>query len=76
MTGAHLLAALEMPTRWRWVGLTLGLQQFFLRPEVRFFLLDHTALELFTKLPLYSAIPVDGKNPTVPFKRTYTLEEG
>ena len=54
----------------------LGLQQFFLRPGVRFFLVDHTALELFTKLPLYSAIPVDGKNPTVPFKRTYTLEGG
>ncbi|HEX6278364.1 MAG TPA: hypothetical protein VFZ53_35200 [Polyangiaceae bacterium] len=54
----------------------LGLQQFFLRPGVRFFLVDHTALELFAKLPLYSAIPVDGKNPTLPFERTYTLEGG
>jgi len=53
-----------------------GLQQFFLRPGVRFFLIDHTALELFAKLPLYSAIPVDGPNPTVPFKRTYALEGG
>jgi len=43
---------------------------------VRFFLIDHTALELFAKLPLYSAIPVDGPNPTVPFKRTYALEGG
>lgn len=54
----------------------LGLQQFFLRPGVRFFLVEHTALELFAKLPLYSAIPVGGKNPTVPFERTYTLEGG
>jgi hypothetical protein len=53
----------------------LGLQQFYLRPGVRFFLIDHTALELFTKLPLYSAIPVEGKL-TVPFKRTYALEGG
>jgi hypothetical protein len=54
----------------------LGLQQFFLRPGVRFFLLEHTALELFAKLPLYSSIPVDGKDPTLPFKRTYALEGG
>jgi hypothetical protein len=54
----------------------LGLQQFFLRPGVRFFLIEHTAFELFAKLPLYSAIPLDGKNPTVPFKDTYTLEGG
>ena len=54
----------------------LGLQQFFVRPGVRFFLIDHTALEFFTKLPLYSAVPTDGKNPTVPFKRTYALEGG
>src|SRR5262249_43585217 len=54
----------------------IGLLQFFLRPGVRVFVADNTAFELSTKLPLYSAIPLDNKTPTVPFKRTWALEGG
>ncbi len=54
----------------------IGLMQFFLRPGARVFVADHTAFELSTKLPLYSALPLDDGNRTVPFKRTWTLEGG
>ena len=54
----------------------IGLMQFFLRPGARVFVADHTAFELSTKLPLYSAVPLDDENRTVPFKRTWTLEGG
>jgi hypothetical protein len=53
----------------------LGMEQFFVRPGARFFVSDNTAIELFGKLPMYSAIPVeDGPNRTVPFERTWWLE--
>ena len=64
------------PRRSAFTDNQLGLQQFSLRPGARFFLADHTALELFTKLPLYSAVPLEGTDPTVPFKRTWALEGG
>ncbi|HKO53461.1 MAG TPA: hypothetical protein VJV79_37385 [Polyangiaceae bacterium] len=55
----------------------LGMEQFFARPGARFFLADNTALEFFAKLPLYSAIPIEGgPNRTVPFERTWWLEGG
>lgn len=54
----------------------IGLLQFFVRPGARLYLADHTALELFTKLPLYSAVPLDDRTLKVPFKRTWTLEGG
>ncbi|HET7540957.1 MAG TPA: hypothetical protein VFK05_13835 [Polyangiaceae bacterium] len=54
----------------------LGLVQFFLRPGVRFFISDNTALEFFTKLPLYSALPLERETVTVPFKDTWWFEGG
>jgi len=50
--------------------------QFFLRPGMRFFISDNTALELFVKLPLYTAVPVGDRNPTIPFKDTWWFEGG
>jgi len=54
----------------------IGLHQFSLRPGTRLFIADHTAFELSTKLPLYSAVPLEGRSPTLPFKRTWALEGG
>jgi len=54
----------------------IGLVQFFLRPGARFFISHNTALELFVKLPLYTAIPVGDHAPTVPFKDAWWLEGG
>lgn len=54
----------------------LGMQQFLLRPGARLFITDRVALELFAKLPLYSSVPIEGRNPTVPFKRTWGMEVG
>jgi hypothetical protein len=54
----------------------LGVVQFYLRPGARFFLADHTALELSTKLPLYSALALEDRNPEVAFKRTWAFEGG
>jgi hypothetical protein len=54
----------------------LGMQQFFARPGARFFISNATALELSVKLPFYSSMTVDGRSPTVPFKRTWLLEAG
>jgi hypothetical protein len=52
----------------------LGMQQFFVRPGLRLFITDRTAFEFFAKLPFYSAVPIAGRNPTVPFKYTWGLE--
>ncbi|HYQ46628.1 MAG TPA: hypothetical protein VER11_31885 [Polyangiaceae bacterium] len=54
----------------------IGMVQFFLRPGMRFFISDNTALELFAKLPFYTAVPIGERNPTVPFKDTWWLEGG
>jgi hypothetical protein len=54
----------------------IGLRQFFLRPGVRFFLADHTAFEVSTKLPLYTAIPLEDRTPEVRFKRAWAVEGG
>lgn len=54
----------------------LGMQQFLLRPGARLFITDRVALELFAKLPLYSSVPIEGRNPTVPFKRTWGMAAG
>jgi hypothetical protein len=54
----------------------LGMVQLFARPGVRFFISDNTALEFFVKLPMYTAIPIGERNPTVPFKDTWWLEGG
>jgi hypothetical protein len=54
----------------------LGLQQFFLRPGVRLFISDRVAFEFFAKLPLYSRLPIDGRDPSVPFKYTWGMEGG
>lgn len=54
----------------------IGMVQFFMRPGMRFFISDNTALELFAKLPLYTALPVGDRNPTVPFKDTWWFEGG
>ena len=54
----------------------LAVNQLFLRPGVRAFVTDRTALELFAKLPLYSAVPLERKTVTVPFSKTWSLEAG
>lgn len=54
----------------------IGMVQFFMRPGVRFFISDNTALELFTKIPFYTAVPVGDRNPTVPFKDSWWFEGG
>ena len=54
----------------------IGIRQFFLRPGARVFLADHTAFEVATKLPLYTAIPLEDRTPTVPFKRAWAIEGG
>jgi hypothetical protein len=54
----------------------VGLVQFFLRPGARFFISNNTALELFVKLPLYTAVPLENQSPTVPFKDTWWFEGG
>lgn len=54
----------------------LAVNQFFLRPGARVFISDRTALELFAKLPLYSAVPLDRKTITVPFDKTWSMEAG
>lgn len=54
----------------------LAMQQLFVRPGARFFIAGDTALEFFAKLPLYSAVALERTTPTVPFKRTWTIEGG
>jgi hypothetical protein len=54
----------------------LAMNQVFLRPGVRVFVSDRTALEVFAKLPLYSAVPLERKTVTVPFERTWNVEAG
>jgi hypothetical protein len=54
----------------------LGMPQFFLRPGVRFFILDRTAFEFFAKLPLYSALGTGSGTTSVPFKETWSMEGG
>lgn len=54
----------------------IGLVQFFMRPGMRFFISDNTALELFVKLPFYTEVPIGKRNPTLPFKDTWWLEGG
>jgi len=54
----------------------LGMQQFFLRPGARVFITDRVAFEFFTKLPIYSRMPIEGREPLVPFKYTWGMEGG
>lgn len=54
----------------------IGMVQVFMRPGARFFISDNTALELFVKLPFYTAVPVGERNPTLPFKDTWWFEGG
>ncbi len=54
----------------------LAVNQVFLRPGARVFVSDRTALELFAKLPLYSAVPLERKTVTVPFDKTWSIEAG
>ena len=54
----------------------IGMVQVSMRPGARFFLSDNTALELFVKLPFYTAVPIGERNPTLPFKDTWWLEGG
>jgi hypothetical protein len=54
----------------------LGMQQFFVRPGARLFITSRTAVEIFAKLPFYSSVPIEGREPTVPFKYTWGIEGG
>ena len=54
----------------------LAMNQVFLRPGARLFVSDRTALEVFAKLPLYSAVPLERKTVTVPFSKTWSMEAG
>lgn len=54
----------------------IGLVQLFARSGARFFISDNTALEFFVKLPFYTAIPLEGRSPTVPFEKTWWFEGG
>jgi len=55
----------------------LGMEQFYVRPGVRFFLTNRSALEFSAKLPFFSSVPIEGRDPSsVPFKRTWALEGG
>ena len=54
----------------------LGTEQFFVRPGVRLFITDNTALEVFAKLPVYSALHTDSGRSKVPFERVWAFEGG
>ena len=54
----------------------LGTTQFFVRPGVRIFITGNTALELFAKLPAYSAVNAESGSAKLPFERTWAMEVG
>jgi hypothetical protein len=54
----------------------LGMRQFYLEPGARLFISDNTALEVFTKLPAYSAVADDSGTTKVPFSNMWVFEGG
>jgi len=55
----------------------LGVRQFAVRPGARFFVTDRIALELSTKLPVSTVIPLERMDDqTLPFKHTWSFEGG
>jgi hypothetical protein len=58
------------------VDAQLAVQHFNLRPGMRVFVSDATALEMLANLPPYTAIPRDGEDRTIPFSETWSLEAG
>ena len=54
----------------------IGLRQVYVLPGARFFLSDSTAVELFAKLPPYSAVADDTGTTNVPFSHALVLEGG
>lgn len=54
----------------------LSQRQFFFRPGARWFVADNTALEISTKLPVYTAIALKDSSPTLPFSETWAFEAG
>jgi len=59
------------------VDAELGVRQFFAQPGVRLFVSDSTAVELFAKLPIYTAVPLERlEDKTNPFSDAWMLEAG
>jgi hypothetical protein len=58
------------------VDTELGVRQFFFRPGARWFISDNTALEVFAKLPAYSAVPLKRRTIELPFSDTWQFEGG
>jgi len=54
----------------------LGIRQLFFQPGARFFVSDNTAIELFAKLPVFSEVPTDRTETTLPFSATWAFEAG
>jgi hypothetical protein len=54
----------------------LGTQQFFVRPGVRLFITNGTALEVFAKLPIHSSVRTEESSTKVPFDRVWSMEAG
>lgn len=54
----------------------LAARQFFVQPGARVFLSDATALELAAKLPVFTTVPTERRDISVPFKSTWSMEGG
>ena len=54
----------------------IGLRQLFFRPVARLYISDNTSFELSAKLPVYTNLPRDRADSTLPFSKTWTMEAG
>jgi hypothetical protein len=54
----------------------LAQRQLFFRPGARWFIADNTALEVSTKLPVYTSLALKGSSPELPFSETWAFEAG